>query len=261
MARFIALICLLFLVASCGQIGTISGGPKDEIAPQITSSNLKDKQLNFSEKVIEFTFDEYVELTKAAEQIVLVPADSKLQSKLTKKTLSISFEDSLQKNTTYTLYLNAAVKDATEGNDSLMKFTFSTGKVIDSLSLYVRIFDAFSKEWKSKVTVGLYPNFEDERPRYFTQSQSNGIAHFEALRPGNYFVKAFTDLNQDLHIQASETQGFNWDAINLVSTMSDTLLLPISLPVQEDKLKNARLIPPGIMVFMFPWIRMGLISY
>ena len=100
MARFIALICLLFLIASCGQIGTISGGPKDEIAPQITSSNLKDKQLNFSEKVIEFTFDEYVELTKAAEQIVLVPADSKLQSKLTKKTLSISFEDSLQKNTT-----------------------------------------------------------------------------------------------------------------------------------------------------------------
>jgi uncharacterized protein (DUF2141 family) len=247
MARFIALICLLFLVASCGQIGTISGGPKDEIAPQITSSNLKDKQLNFSEKVIEFTFDEYVELTKAAEQIVLVPADSKLQSKLTKKTLSISFEDSLQKNTTYTLYLNAAVKDATEGNDSLMKFTFSTGKVIDSLSLYVRIFDAFSKEWKSKVTVGLYPNFEDERPQYFTQSQTNGIAHFEALRPGNYFVKAFTDLNQDLHIQASETQGFNWDAINLVSTMSDTLLLPISLPVQEDKVKNARLIPPGII--------------
>ena len=247
MARFLALICFLSLVASCGQIGTISGGPKDEIAPQITSSKLTDKQLNFSEKVIEFTFDEYIELNKAAEQIVLVPADSKLQSKLVKKTLSISFEDSLQKNTTYTLYLNAAVKDATEGNDSLMKFTFSTGKVIDSLSLYVRVFDAFSKEWKSKVTVGLYPNFEDESPRYFTQSQMNGIAHFEALRPGSYFVKAFTDKNQDLHIQASESQGYNWDAITLDSKVSDTLLLPISLPVQEDKVQNARFIPPGII--------------
>ena len=247
MARFLALICLLFLVASCGQIGTISGGPKDEIAPQITSSNLTDKQLNFSQKVIEFTFDEYIDLNKATEQIVLVPADSKLQSKLTKKTLSISFEDSLQKNTTYTLYLNAAVKDVTEGNDSLMKFTFSTGKVIDSLSLHVRIFDAFSKEWNPKVTVGLYPNFEDESPRYFTQSQSNGVAHFEALRPGRYFVKAFNDKNQDLHIQQSEIQGYNWDAITLDSQFTDTLLLPISLPIQEDKVKNARLIPPGII--------------
>ncbi|MEN9988006.1 MAG: hypothetical protein RLZZ585_1045 [Bacteroidota bacterium] len=247
MARILALICSIFLVVSCGQIGTISGGPKDEIAPQITSSNLTDKQLNFSEKVIEFTFDEYIDLNKASEQIVLVPADSKLQSKLTKKTLSISLEDSLQKNTTYTLYLNAAVKDVTEGNDSLMKFTFSTGKVIDSLSLHVRMFDAFSKEWNSKVTVGLYPNFEDESPRYFTQSQSNGVAHFEALRPGRYFVKAFTDKNQDLRIQQSEIQGYNWDAITLDSEFTDTILLPISLPIQVDKVKNARLIPPGII--------------
>lgn len=247
MARILALICSIFLVVSCGQIGTISGGPKDEIAPQITSSNLTDKQLNFSEKVIEFTFDEYIDLNKASEQIVLVPADSKLQSKLTKKTLSISLEDSLQKNTTYTLYLNAAVKDVTEGNDSLMKFTFSTGKVIDSLSLHVRMFDAFSKEWNSKVTVGLYPNFEDESPRYFTQSQSNGVAHFEALRPGRYYVKAFTDKNQDLRIQQSEIQGYNWDAITLDSEFTDTILLPISLPIQVDKVKNARLIPPGII--------------
>lgn len=254
MARFLALITVVLLIQSCGQIGTINGGPKDEIAPQITSSNLKDKQLNFSKKVIEITFDEYVELNKASEQIVLVPADSKLKCQLAKKTLSISFDDSLQKNTTYTLYLNAAVKDVTEGNDSLMKFTFSTGKVIDSLSLYVRVFDAFTKEWTSKVTVGLYPNFEDESPRYFTQSQTNGIAHFEALRAGSYFVKAFTDKNQDLHIQASESQGYNWGAITLDSKVSDTLLLPISLPVQEDKVKNARLIPPGIIGVHVPAI-------
>ena len=124
MARFLALVCVLTLLASCGQIGTISGGPKDEIAPQITSSNLSDKQTNFKEQLIEFTFDEYVVLNKPMEQIVLVPADSKLENKLSKKTLSISIADTLQKNTTYTLYLNAAVKDVSEGNDSLMKFTF-----------------------------------------------------------------------------------------------------------------------------------------
>jgi hypothetical protein len=252
MARFLALICLLFLVFSCGQIGTISGGPKDEIAPQITSSNLKDKQLNFSEKIIEFTFDEYIELTKASEQIVLVPADSKLQCALSKRTLRISFDDSLQKNTTYTLYLNSAIKDVTEGNDSLIKFTFSTGPVIDSLSLNVRIFDAFSKEWLPKVTVGLYPNFDDENPRYFTQSQNDGLAHFDALRPGNYFVKAFVDVNQDIRCQKSEMQGFFIDPILLELEKSDTLILPVSLPFADDKVKNARFIPPGIIGLHFP---------
>lgn len=252
MARFLALITVVFLIQSCGQIGTINGGPKDEIAPQITSSNLRDKHLNFSEKVIEFTFDEYIELNKASEQIVLVPADSKLQTKLSKRTLNITFDDSLEQNTTYTLYLNSAVKDVTEGNDSLMKFTFSTGPIIDSLSLNVRIFDAFSKEWMPKVTVGLYPNFENDSPRYFTQSEPNGVAHFEALRPGSYFVKAFTDKNQDLHIQSSELQGYNWNAITLGSNVTDTLLLPISLPIQEDKVKNVRLIPPGIIGVHIP---------
>lgn len=252
MARFLALICLLFLVFSCGQIGTISGGPKDEIAPQITSSNLKDKQLNFAEKIIEFTFDEYIELNKASEQIVLVPADSKLQCALSKRTLRISLDDSLQKNTTYTLYLNAAIKDVTEGNDSLIKFTFSTGPVIDSLSLNVRIFDAFSKEWLPKVTVGLYPNFDDESPRYFTQSQNDGLAHFDALRPGNYFVKAFVDVNQDIRCQKLEKQGFFIDPIQLNIGESDTLLLPVSLPFADDKVKNARFIPPGIIGLHFP---------
>jgi hypothetical protein len=247
MARFLTLICLLFLVFSCGQIGTISGGPKDEIAPQITSSNLTDKQLNFSEKAIEFTFDEYIELNKASEQIVLVPADSKLQSTLSKRTLRIAFDDSLEKNTTYTLYLNAAVKDVTEGNDSLVKFTFSTGPVIDSLSLNLRIFDAFSKEWLPKVTVGLYPNFDDESPRYFTQSQKDGLAHFDALRPGNYFVKAFVDVNQDIRCQKLEKQGFFIDPIQLDLGKSDTLILPVSLPIADDKVKNARIIPPGIV--------------
>ena len=252
MARFLTLICLLFLVFSCGQIGTISGGPKDEIAPQITSSNLKDKQLNFSEKAIEFTFDEYIELNKASEQIVLVPADSKLQSTLSKKTLRIAFDDSLEKNTTYTLYLNAAVKDVTEGNDSLIKFTFSTGALIDSLSLNIRIFDAFSKEWMPKVTVGLFPNFDDENPRYFTQSQNNGLAHFDALRSGSYYVKAFVDVNQDIRCQKLEKQGFFIDPIQLDLGKSDTLFLPISLPFANDKVKNARLIPPGIIGLHIP---------
>ncbi len=252
MARFIALICLLFLIASCGQIGTISGGPKDDIAPQITSSNLDDKQLNFQEQSVNITFDEYIELNKPNEQIVLVPADAKLSSKLSKKTLAISFENSLATNTTYTLYLNGAVKDVTEGNDSLMKFTFSTGKQMDSLRFHCSVYDAYSKVLLPKVTVGLYAQWEDPKPRYFAQSNANGLVSFEALKAGDYFIKSFVDVNQDGQVQRTEKQGYRFESLHLDTAYHDTLKMAISLPLQVDKVKNPRVIPPGMIGLHIP---------
>lgn len=252
MARFLALICVLYLAFSCGQIGTISGGPKDDIAPQITSSNLEDKQLNFQEQGVNITFDEYIELNKPNEQIVLVPADAKLSSKLSKKTLAISFENSLAPNTTYTLYLNGAVKDVTEGNDSLMKFTFSTGKQMDSLRFHCSVFDAYSKVLLPKVTVGLYAQWGDPKPRYFAQSNTDGLVSFEALKSGDYYIKSFVDVNQDGQIQGSEKQGYRFESLHLDTAYHDTLKMAISLPKQADKVKNARVIPPGIIGIHIP---------
>lgn len=252
MARILALICSIFLVVSCGQIGTISGGPKDEVAPQIVQSNLSDKQLNFQAQHIQLSFDEYVELNKPNEQIVLVPADAKLTSTLTKKSLDISLDQPLVPNTTYTLYLNGAVKDVTEGNDSLMKFTFSTGKAIDSLGFHCSVYDAYSKALLPKVTVGLYALWEDVKPRYFAQSDSKGFVSLEALKEGDYFVKSFVDVNQDGQIQLTEKQGYRFEPLHLNSSFHDTLKMAVSLPTQVDLVKNARVIPPGIIGIHYP---------
>lgn len=252
MARILALICCIFLVVSCGQIGTISGGPKDEVAPQIMQANLSDKQLNFQDQYIRLSFDEYVELTKPNEQIVLVPADAKLSSTLTRKTLDIALDHPLVPNTTYTLYLNGAVKDVTEGNDSLMKFTFSTGKQMDSLRFHCSVYDAYTKALLPKVTVGLYAQWEDVKPRYFAQSNSKGIVSLEALKEGDYYVKSFVDVNQDGQIQVTEKQGFRFESLHLDTAYHDTLKMAISLPEQVDKVKNARVIPPGIIGIHIP---------
>ena len=47
MARYYFIILSVFLVTSCAQVGTISGGEKDIIAPQIKKSSLKDKTVNW----------------------------------------------------------------------------------------------------------------------------------------------------------------------------------------------------------------------
>jgi hypothetical protein len=252
MARILALICSIFFVVSCGQIGTISGGPKDEVAPQIVQSNLSDKQLNFQARHIQLSFDEFVELNKANEQIVLVPADAKLTSTLKRKSLDIALDHPLEPNTTYTLYLNGAVKDLTEGNDSLMKFTFSTGKQMDSLRFHCSVYDAYSKALLPKVTVGLYAQWEDLKPRYFAQSDSKGFVSLEALKEGDYFVKSFVDVNQDGQIQLTEKQGYRFESLRLDTSYRDTLKMAISLPAQVDLVKNARVIPPGIIGVHYP---------
>ena len=83
MARFTPLIFAILLLASCAQVGSITGGAEDEIAPQIQKTNLVAGTTNFSGNSIEITFDEFILLNKPTETIFLVPSDAKVEAKLT----------------------------------------------------------------------------------------------------------------------------------------------------------------------------------
>ena len=160
---FLTSICL----SGCAEVGTISGGPKDEIAPKIIKASIENGMTNFKSQSFQLTFDEFIQLNKPSENIFLVPQDAKLECDLVKKSLNLKLSNELKKNTTYTLYLNAAVKDVTEGNDSLIQFTFSTGPRLDSLKFAARTLDAFSNNIKSKITVGLFDSLHADKPIYF----------------------------------------------------------------------------------------------
>ena len=240
------------LVTGCAQVGTITGGPKDEIAPKVVKSSLENGTTNFNEQSIELTFDEYVQMNKPSENIIIVPQHARLESRLIKKTLRINLSNELQKNTTYTLYLNAAVKDLTEGNDSLMRITFSTGPKLDSLVFVARTVDAFSNQIKSKITVGLFDSLNSDKPIYFGQSNQFGFANLTSLKEGIYYCKAFDDKNKDLQIQKDEAQDWKFDSIVINGNSSDTVDLKLSIPLQSDKIKNAKLIPPGLIGLHVP---------
>ena len=250
--RHFLIIFGLVIISSCAEVGTISGGPKDEIPPRITKSTLQNGTTNFNENKVEITFDEFIQLNKPNENIILVPSHARIESQLIKKTLRIDFSESLQKNTTYTLYLNAAVKDVTEGNDSLMQFTFSTGPKLDSLKFHARIKDAFTNQLKPKVTVGLYDSLNSEKPIYFGQTDQNGIANLNALKEGTYYCKVFEDKNKDLLIQKDEPQDWLFDSVYVGPESNDTLSFSISIPRQADKIKNAKIIPPGLIGVHIP---------
>jgi uncharacterized protein (DUF2141 family) len=103
----------------------------------------------------------------------------------------------------------------------------------------------------------LYAQWEDVKPRYFAQSNSKGIVSLEALKEGDYYVKSFVDVNQDGQIQVSEKQGYRFESLHLDTAYHDTLKMAISLPEQVDKVKNARVIPPGIIGIHIPEAMQG----
>lgn len=255
----IAIILLLILTA-CGQVGTITGGPVDNEAPKPILTEIQPPRAskNISPNRIEIPFDEYIALNKPAENIKVAPKDVVLDHSIQGKTLVLEkTEGDWEENTTYSIYLNRAVKDITENNDSIMLYVFSTGPVIDSLRASVVIQDAYNQKTIKDITVGLFEenvlsDTTDQEPRYFSTSDKSGLAQFEYLKDGEYFVYAFKDENRNNKLDADESRGKMTGVLRPypIDTILDTISLMPPLPKELRVLSN-EFISPGVWCLGF----------
>ena len=144
----------LFLI-SCASVQSPTGGPRDTIQPVVLKELPKNLTRNFSSTKIEIEFDEFVKLSNEFTEISVSPAmDIPPAYKAKKEILQISFEEELQKNTTYTINFGKAIADVNEGN--ILKnysYVFSTGNQIDSLSISGRVINSLNKQKLKDVTV------------------------------------------------------------------------------------------------------------
>ncbi|MEY4595815.1 MAG: hypothetical protein RLZZ506_228 [Bacteroidota bacterium] len=225
---------MTLLLSACAQVGTITGGPTDEFAPRVMSASIADKQRNVKTSEQLLVFDEFVKLDQPQQRIQLMPADSRLQYELKGKTLRILFLDTLQAQTTYTLLSNGGIKDLTEGNDSLMTWTFSTGPTLDSLVLNAR-----AKEWipnnkPSTIYLGLYQTDTSRSARYIGRFDPQGQLQLKGLKEGAYFLKAYIDENQDGACSQTESQDVLFEPIVLRQIQADTLSFFLSKPQKSQ---------------------------
>jgi uncharacterized protein (DUF2141 family) len=238
---------LIALVSSCAQVGTLSGGVKDETAPKPIEKKTQpaNETLQFTGNSVSFEFDEFISLNNPQQTIQLVPNHARPVATLNKKIVTVSWTEQLQANTTYVLYLDGTVKDVTEGNDTLIKYVFSTGNTIDSLSYAVQLKDAFSNQAKENCIVGLYAAVDSVTPVYFSRTNKQGLAKFNYLKAGEYFLKGFQDENNDLKLQSHEAQGFRLEPIDINDTLQDSIPLLISSPLAKPKIERFKYIAPG----------------
>ena len=186
------------------------GGPKDTDPPKILSAVPENYSVNFNAKRVEITFDEFVKVTDMQKNLLISPPVGKNpEFRLRGKTLQILFEEPLLKETTYTLFFGDAIVDLTESNPlSGFSYVFSTGSVLDSLSLGGIVLNAFDLVPPEQAYVMLYASIPDTiepdsvpyliRPRYIARTDEAGHFNLNNLKDTIYQVFVLSDMNSNL---------------------------------------------------------------
>lgn len=214
-----ALILLILFVFGCASVQPPTGGPKDKTPPKVIKETPKNLALNFSTNEIEIVFDEFIKLSQEFKEISISPALNKLPTfKYKKNVLTIKFTDSLEKNTTYTINFGKSIVDYNEGN--ILKnysYVFSTGNIIDSLSITGNVVQSLNKKPEIEIPVFIIPIHQDsifrKKPaNIFTTTDSLGNFTLRNLKPDTYRIYAlketgggdrvFNSINEEIAFQA-----------------------------------------------------------
>ena len=204
-----ALLLTAFLAQRCANAVAPTGGPKDETPPKVVGTVPENRSTNFIGKKIELTFDEYISLENANQNVMISPPLSeKPDIKLKNKTVIIKFKETLAANTTYTINFGAAIKDLHEGNQFKdYVYSFSTGDHIDTLCIAGTVLNAVDKKPVEDVYVSLYAADRDNLdslpmttvPNYLTKTDKEGKFSLNGLADKKYLVFALKDANANLY--------------------------------------------------------------
>ena len=256
-----SLLLTAFLAQRCANAVAPTGGPKDNMPPVVVEAVPENNSVNFIGKKIEITFDEYITLENANQNVLISPPLSeKPDIKLHNKTVVVKFKESLAPNTTYTINFGSAIKDLHEGN--LFKdfvYSFATGDHIDTLSVKGNVLSAADKKPVENAYVGLYAadldNVYDlpmsDKPNYITKTDKEGRFSLNGLADKNYLIFALKDVNSNLYFdQPNEEVAFLDSLVHPNDSISHTLYMFTEVDSTQVLLEK-KLIEEGLLRFVF----------
>ncbi|RZL39411.1 MAG: hypothetical protein EOP00_27810 [Pedobacter sp.] len=229
---FKSIIVLALCIYGCASMRSPEGGPIDKTPPKILKMEPKDLTTNFNAKKIVITFDEYFNIQNESREFSISPEQERPPLlKKDQKKLEIIFQDSLEKNTTYTLNFGNAIADVNESNVlKNLTYAFSTGPLLDSLTISGRVTNTLTGKPVLDATVFIIPLSRDsifgkKRASISTSTDSSGLYTLKNLKKDTYKIYALKENGGDkIYQQRSDEIGFikeplvltkNLDSINL----------------------------------------------
>lgn len=197
---------MMILGIRCAQITPLTGGKKDTASPKVVKSVPENTSVNFSSSVVEILFDEFIALKDLQNQFVMTPQTTENpEIEVSGKKLKIKFKEVLLPNTTYKLNFGNAICDIHESTPiQNFEYVFSTGAIIDSLTLSGTVKHAFDKSPSDKFLVGLYDAIASDsivyqqKPLYVTKTDAEGNFNFNYLPNKKFKLAAIHDVNKNL---------------------------------------------------------------
>ncbi|MDL5048566.1 Ig-like domain-containing protein [Oscillatoria amoena NRMC-F 0135] len=246
--RFIGLVILVCLLAGCAKQTNPTGGPTDTDPPQLIRSNPGNRQTNFNSSQIELIFNEHVQVNNAREQIIIVPTiGKKFEASARRNKVTLKFNNQLLDSTTYTINFREAIQDLSEKNPAKnLKFAFSTGNYIDSLSVEGSVQLLLKNLPAENFTVAVVPlsdtfNIFNHAAQFFTLTDKSGQYALENLKPGNYKIYAFHDKNKNLKVDSrSEPFAFRSDTVRLYQSIKDLQLHAVGLDMRPLRILSSK---------------------
>lgn len=263
--RVLSLILIAMSVASCANRGNPNGGEIDIAPPIITKSVPENYSTNFKGDEIKIYFDEYVKIKDLRKQLIVSPpmdTDPIITPMgAASKYISIKIQDTLKANTTYAFNFGESIVDNNEENPyPYYRYVFSTGNVIDSLSLKGFVEDALLREPDTFISVMLYEadsTYTDsivykEKPRYITNTlDSVTTFSIENIKAGTYKLIALKDKNSNYKFD----QKYDKIAFNegFVTIPDDSTLHKLTLFKEEVNFKAIKPKQESETKIMFPY--------
>jgi len=255
----VAIICLL--ICGCASMQTPQGGPRDTTPPKVLSMTPKNQTRNFNAKKIVMEFDEYFKLNDESKEFSISPEQERAPIlKVRSKRLEIELQDTLEKNTTYTLNFGKAVADINENNAvKNLSYVFSTGDQIDSLSVSGKVSNSLTDEMEKEVTVFIFPIERDtlfgkKRPAIYTLTDSSGNYKLNNLREGLYKIYAVKEAGgggDKIYQQVSDEIGFVKEPININKNLENINLQVFKELASEFRVVDRKLSNDGIITVVF----------
>lgn len=235
--RFFYLSALfVFILGSCAQERSLTGGDQDKEGPQVGLSVPSNYSTNFNSETVYFEFDEYFQLNDISNQLIVSPPLGKApQFRIKKKSLTMTLSEPLKENTTYTFNFGEGIIDYAEGNPiDDFQYVFSTGPVLDSLSIKGKVKRAQDNEPMKNVRVMLYLGEDDSlpilsRPDFVSKTKEDGSFEISNLAEGDYKIFALDDLNNDYLWDEGESIAFHDDRVQSGAPLIGDSILPTEL--------------------------------
>ncbi|MBC8488446.1 MAG: Ig-like domain-containing protein, partial [Bacteroidetes bacterium] len=233
------LLAVSLFLTMCANPVSPTGGPKDTQQPVVVKSEPPLYTKNFSSKKIRIYFDEFIVLNDIKNQVIISPPMLEMPEFKTRgKSVLIELKEELNENTTYNIFFGDGIADLTENNPVInFRYVFSTGDILDSLSIEGNVNNAFSMQPEEDINVMLYIDNSDTvvfdsvpyvlKPYYMTKTNASGNYVLSNLPDHKFKIFALKDVNSNLlYDQPNEEIAF---IDSLIIPYYKQLLIPDSV--------------------------------